>query len=101
MTFSDIVLFYPPPPPSVSISLLPIESPTLPSPQLDSLNAVIPFSITHLHYPGNGPFTFLVAEVTPGYVLTFEDSELGVSGEKENAMFDFLCLGYLLQQDLF
>lgn len=88
-------------PPSVFIALLPIESPTLPSPQLDSLNAVIPFSITPLHYPGNSAFTLLVSEVTPGYVLTSEDSELGVSGEKENAIFAFLCLGYLLQHDLF
>ncbi|KAL6039014.1 hypothetical protein STEG23_007144, partial [Scotinomys teguina] len=45
-------------------------------------------------------FTILVSAVTPGYVLTSEDLELGASDERENAMLVFLGLGYPIQCNL-
>ena len=46
-------------------------------------------------------FTFLVSAVTPGYVSTSQDLELGTSSEGEHVTFAFLDLGYLTQHDIF
>lgn len=43
------------------------------------------------------PFSFLVSEVTPGHILTFEDLELGTSDEREHETLIFPYLGYLTQ----
>lgn len=46
-------------------------------------------------------FPFLVSKVTPGYVLTSKDLELGASDKRELMKFVFLGLGYFSQYDLF
>jgi hypothetical protein len=43
----------------------------------------------------------LLSAVTPGYVLTSEDLELGALDEGDPAMFVFLGLGFFTQYDLF
>lgn len=46
-------------------------------------------------------FTLLVFAVTPGYRLSCEDLEIGVSNVREHVTFIFLCLDYLTQYHLF
>lgn len=45
-------------------------------------------------------FPCLVSAVTPGFVLTSEDFELGISNAKEHVTFIFLGVGYLTKYNL-
>ena len=62
----------------------------LPFPQSDGVSPAISPSMAL--YPLTllcSLFTFLVSEVTPGYILTSEDLELGTTDERDHATFVF------------